>query len=136
MVSSVLPRLQTLLPAFALLILLGIALPEPAHAVVHYSDRAEGDPGDGVLDPAFSGDNSVDYGGGSSGGSNYADPLASTSEPGIAEIMVLTLDRLYLVPVHIPGGFFGRSTVIFLPRMWTSARSSSLFSEGRWHHAP
>ncbi len=131
MTSRVLSRLQTLLSAFALLIVLASLAPAPAQAKVYYEidDRFEGDPGDGVLDP------SAASSGGTSGGTS-TNLISSSSDLSLSDSWFLTLSDCYLFSVYLPGITPARSTVIFLPWDWSPLRRTFLPSQGRWHDAP
>jgi len=131
MVNRVLSRLRIFLPALAVLILLGALTPSAAIAWMQYerSDQSEGDPGDGVLEPAVKGTWS---------GSNpqNTDLLAVTSGGRRSVAWPLPLSNLYLVPWQQPGGLLGSGPVVFLPRAWWRDDASVPRYEGRWHNAP
>ncbi len=131
MVSRVLSCLRTLLSAIALLIILAVFAQQPVQAnnTYEFTDRTEGDPGDGVLDPAL--DDSE------SGGTDDRSPSAvSTAEGAFTDAWYLPLGDFYLVPVYLPGAPMGHGTVIFLPRVWSHTALTTRLSEGRWQHAP
>ncbi len=128
MVSRNQSCLRTFLSAIALMIILAALAPQPVQAKNPYdfTDRTEGDPGDGVLDPSR--DDSE-----SSGKS----PAAASATAGtFIDAWYLPLGEFYLVPVYLPGGPMGRGTVIFLPRVWSHTALTTRLSEGRWQHAP
>ncbi len=131
MVSLVLSRLQIFLPALALVILLGGLAPSAAFAAFKYEiyDDVEGDPGDGVLDPAV--ESNVPPAGG-----RKLDPVVATSDGLWPDAWPLPLGNLYLVPLQLPGGLPGHGTVFFLPRAWSRDDASVRRYEGRWHNAP
>ncbi len=127
MVSRVLSRLRASMLAFALLIFLATLSPLTADAAnpYEYTDRSEGDPGDGVLDP------SADDGAGGSSGIKNPDLIASTTGGS----SLLTVEFLF-VPVYVSTGQPGQGTFIFLPRTWNSAAFKYLMGEGGWPYAP
>ncbi len=132
MVSRVMSRLRAVLSAFALLIFLAPLLPATADAAnpYEYTDRHEGDPGDGVLDPAVEG-----------GGSGIKNPERMATPTGGASLPALNFT---LVPVYISTGLPGQGTFIFVPVSWS--HSSSSFSSSNafgtkmrgwgWPYAP
>ena len=127
MVSRVLSRLRAALLAFALLIFLATLNPHSAAAAnpYEYTDRNEGDPGDGVLDP------SVDEHAGGGSGTKNPDVIASTT----GGPTLFSGDFLF-VPVYVSTGQPGQGTFIFLPRTWNSAAFEYLMGEGGWPYAP
>ena len=127
MVSRVLSRLRAALPAFALLIFLATLHPVSADAAnpYEYTDRDEGDPGDGVLDPAVDGNEG--------GGSGIKNPDLIANTTGGSSLFS---GDFLLVPVYVPTGQPGQGTFIFLPRAWNRAAFAYLMSEGGWPYAP
>ena len=124
MVSRVLSRLRVAMLAFALLIFLATLSPLTADAAnpYEYTDRNEGDPGDGVLDPSVDG-----------GGSGMKNPDLIAGTTGGSSLP--TVDFLF-VPVYVSTGQPGQGTFIFLPRTWNSAAFKYLMGEGGWPYAP
>ncbi len=131
MINRVLPRLRMFLPALAVFILLGELTPSAAVAWMRYerSDQSEGDPGDGVLDPAVKG---------TLPGSNQQNTvlLTASSDGRRSDTWPLPLGTLYLVPLQLPGGLLGSGPFVFLPRAWWRDDASVPRYEGRWHNAP
>jgi hypothetical protein len=129
MVSRDISRLRAALSVVALLIFLPALLPATANSanIYDYTDRHEGDPGDGVLDPAVEG--------GGSGIIKNPDLIVTTS----GGESLPTLDFI-LVPVYISTGMPGQGTFIFVPRFWSSSSSRYAFGtkmrEGGWPYAP
>lgn len=128
MVSRVLPRLQTLLPAIVLLIVLSTITPTIVYArnPYTYTDNAEGDPGDGVLDPAI--DSGTD--GGKDIGT-ITDLEGRTPLSG----WLLPLGDVYLLPIYLPGGLSIPGTLIF-EQAWFKISAAPVSLAGRWHNAP
>lgn len=124
MVSRVPSRLRAALSALALLIFLAALLPANADAVnpYEYTDGSEGDPGDGVLDPAVEG-----------GGSGIKNPeqIATTTSSAVLPPLNFTL-----VPVYISTGLPGQGTFIFVPRSWSRYAFGTKMWEGGWPYAP
>ncbi len=127
MASRVSSRLRAALLVPAILVFLAALIPTFAGASnpYEYTDRHEGDPGDGVLDPSIDG---VD---GGSSGTRKPDVDAS------AGTSLYQLDsKTILIPVYIGSGQPGQGTFIFLPQAWWRAGLNSLIAEGRSHYAP
>jgi hypothetical protein len=128
MVSRVMSRLRAALSAFALLIFLATLPPANAGAAnpYEYSDRHEGDPGDGVLDPAVEG-----------GGSGIKNPERIATPTGGASLPALNFT---LVPVYISTGLPGQGSFIFVPYSWFRSSSSNAFGTKMrgwgWPYAP
>lgn len=128
MVSRVPSRLRAALSVFALLVFLAALLPANADATnpYEYTDRHEGDPGDGVLDPAVEGD-----------GSGIKNPEQIATATSGANLPPLNFT---LVPVYISTGLPGQGTFIFVPRSWSRSWSRYAFGtkmrEGGWPYAP
>ena len=124
MVSRDMSRLRAALSAFALLIFLATQLPANAGAAnpYDYTDGHEGDPGDGVLDPAVEG--------GSSGIKN-PERIATPTSGAILPPLNFTL-----VPVYISTGLPGQGTFIFVPRSWSRYAFGTKMREGGWPYAP
>ncbi len=130
MVNRTLFRLWTCLSTVALLIILAFAQPIPADARVYYTldDKVEGDPGDGVLNPAATGD---DSGVAIEGSAPAESGAVSTSS------RVFSPYDVYLLPILVPGGLPGHGTVIFVPQAWSQLISvTPRLSDWGWHHAP
>lgn len=115
---------------FVLLFLAGLLqavafFPAPAFAAnpYQYTDGNEGDPGDGVLDPA------ADGGGGNSGDAHGPEITASSS----VSTSWIVWD---IVPIIVPNGGTGRVVVLMLPRAWWHPVPGLPHHTGRWHDAP
>ena len=127
MVSRVLSRLRILLPALALFVLLGDLTPSTAVAEFLYkpSDHSEGDPGDGVLDPAVEQPSPR-------AGAQKPNPVAVNTSGVWSGGWTLPLGDYFFLPLQLPG----QGMVIFLPRDWLHDHASAARPEGRGHDAP
>ncbi len=125
MVSRFLLRLRAFLPAIALVAFIGnFAAPVArARTPYDYTDRTEGDPGDGVLDPATDRDTASGYAG--SGNT----PTVGAS---LAENQVVLLADYFAVPLYLPGS----GTVVFVKSDWIGLTRILFLGEGRGPHAP
>ncbi len=111
MVSRFLFRLRAVLPALALVFLCSSFNPGAALAKnpYKYTDRTEGDPGDGVLNPVVEPDQT-----------NKKTTLDSS------------LAGFYLVSLPLPGG----NVVVLLPSDWSHLTSLCFQVERGGHNAP
>ena len=129
MIRRTLTRLRFFLPVLLLVTLLGNLTPCPVYAKVYIEidDGLEGDPGDGVLDPAV--------GGAETGpsGAETSIPTSSISTGGTGFVWQLPLSKIFLLPIGFPGQYSGLQFVDFLPQVW--AYSGHLTDRG-WHNAP
>lgn len=131
MVSRLLSRPRMCLLALTVLFLIGDLTPPGALAwmQIERSDRTEGDPGDGVLDPAVAGPVSRPK-------DQEPDVIVAVSSVRRQDVRPLPLGNLFLVSWQLPGGLPGPGPVIFLSRTWWRDHASVPWHEGRWHDAP
>lgn len=126
-----LTRLRIALSVITLLMVVAQSTVPIAGAVTRYeyTDGAEGDPGDGVLDPAI--DRSQ---GGNSGGATEL--ISSTNETVPTISWFIPVGDFTLVPVYVPGTLPGQGTLIYIVRAWARHASAVPFLAGGWHNAP
>ena len=131
MVSRLLSRLRIFLLALAVLLLIGDLTPPAAWAWMQLerSDHTEGDPGDGVLDPAVAGPAPRPK-------DQNPDVIGAVSGDQRTDVWPLPLGNRFLVRWQQPGGLPGPGPVIFLARTWWRDHASVPWRAGRWHHAP
>lgn len=132
MVSRALTRLRIFLPALALVVLFGNLAPLPAHAFnrYEYTDGSEGDPGDGVLDPA------VDDGTGGASDGKTTDLIINGRGDTYYTSWLLPFGDFYLMPMYLPGNVPGFRFVNALPLVWSRTEMTIRQRGGRWHNAP
>ncbi len=130
MVSSVFSRLRIYLSAITLIVLLSSLAPAPAQAKnrYEYTDRSEGDPGDGVLDPA------VDDSGNEDSDGKRATPVNTTNS--ITVDWLRSPGDLFLTPIYLPGNPTGYRLIVILPQTWSRIAPSVRMLAGRWHDEP
>ena len=122
MVSRFLLSLRAMLPAFALAVFCASLATPVAHAKnpYEYTDQAEGDPGDGVLNPVAPSKDAED---------------AETAPAGTDNLLPWPTG-VRLVPLGIPGSQPGWGIWLILPDDWTQAPAFLLLTERRDRHAP
>lgn len=124
MIIRALTTLRAGLLALVILLTISSAQPPVGLAANPYerTDDAEGDPGDGVLDPKSA-----------SGGGSWGDP--SVAELGVGGGMSDAREERFLVPVVLRDGG-GRVAVFLLPCTRWRPLAEVLDRDGRWHDAP
>jgi hypothetical protein len=131
MLSHIPCRLRAIAPVLILSVVLGIFTPAVALARNQYelADQNEGDPGDGVLDPAIDSQPSV-------WDSKHPLPIYSTTGRGRDAGWALPSSAFHFVSLPFSGGLPGQSVVLVLPRAWLRSGATALLQQGRWHDAP
>jgi len=124
MVSRFLFRLRALLPALALVFFCGSLAPSTTQAKnpYDYTNRTEGDPGDGVLGPAAAVK-------GTDSAHDAANARAMTNG-------LLPATNFCLVPIQVPGSLPGYGAIVFLPTDWPHLTTFFFLADGREHNAP
>ncbi len=128
MVCRVVSRLRLILPIFAMFVLLCELHPAPVQArerVVRY-ERSEGDPGDGVLDPASNEVSDLET------EDQYAEPVSSVQLWSFTKQWIIVPPDLVLLPLYI----HGPQSVTILPEILRLYSARYTVGERRWQHAP
>lgn len=129
--SPIPSHLRRFAPVLILLAILGICTSTAALARNPYdlADQNEGDPGDGVLDPAVASDPNV-------AGSKIPLPVFRATRPRDDGSPMSPQNAFCLVPLPFSGGLPGQGIVLVLPRAWLRPSAPTLLRNGRWHDAP